>query len=62
MKIDFVTKNRKGRSEKNIFFVEWLLFTGEDEIFRIEDKMKCSMMIEVVNDGCKSLNQMQIIR
>jgi hypothetical protein len=45
MKIDFVTKIRKVRSEKNIFFVEWLLFTGEDEIFRIEDKVKWAMMI-----------------
>jgi len=32
LKIDFVTKIRKVGSEKSIFFVEWLLFTGEAKI------------------------------
>ncbi len=42
MKVDFVTKIRKVGSEKINFFVEWLFFTGEDKIFRPEDKMKDS--------------------
>ena len=40
MKVDFVTKIRKVGSEKISFFVEWLLFTGEDKIFSTEDKTK----------------------
>jgi len=40
MKVDFVTKIRTVGSEKISFFVERLFFTGEDKIFRSEDKMK----------------------
>lgn len=38
MKFDFVTKIRVVRSQKSSFFVECLIFTGENKIFRIERK------------------------
>jgi len=38
LKIDFVTKIRKVRSEKSVFFVEWHLFTGEGKIICTEQK------------------------
>jgi len=38
LKIDFVTKIRKVGSEKIIFFVEPLLFTGKNKIIGIEKR------------------------
>jgi len=38
LKIDFVTKIRKVVSKRSIFFVEWLLFTGEGKIICTKQK------------------------
>jgi hypothetical protein len=38
LKIDFVTKIRKVGSEKSVFFVEWLIFTGKGKNICNEQK------------------------
>jgi len=59
LKIDFVTKIRKVRSEKSIFFVEWLLFTGEGKI--ICTKQKGSNNSVIKGKGETANNELEII-
>ena len=59
LKFDSVTKIMKVRAQKVIFFVEWLLFAGENEVWRIENDLReetiIHLMVEVVNAGFRRL-------